>query len=123
MTRIVVGRAGSVYDTREQKGDSMAARLSVIALLLIGITASFAIAEDAPGEGTEYEMTTYQLVFILDDPDFEEDPMIDPAHAAHRRDRFKTVSRLYLKNLVKGGIAVIAGPLQDHERIRQVAHR
>ena len=99
----------------------MTARLSVVALLLIGMTASFAIAEDTPAEGEEYEMTSYQLVFLLDDPDFEEDPMIEEAHAAHRRDRFKTVSRLYLTNLVKDGIAVIAGPLQDHGRIRYVA--
>ncbi len=99
----------------------MTARLSVVALLLIGITASFAIAEDASGEGEEYEMTTYQLVFLLNDPDFEEDPMLAEAHTAHRRDRFKTVGRLYLTNLVKDGVALIAGPLQEHERIQQVA--
>ncbi len=99
----------------------MTARLSVVALLLIGINASFVIAEDVLGEGVDYEMTAYQLVFLLDDPDFEEDPMIEEAHAAHRRDRFKTVGRLYLTNLVKSDVALIAGPLQDHERIRQVA--
>jgi uncharacterized protein YciI len=99
----------------------MTARLSVVALLLIGMTASFVIAEDAPGQDAEYEMTTYQLVFLLDDPDFEEDPMIAEAHAAHRSDRFKTVGRLYLTNLVRDGVALIAGPLQDHEQIRYVA--
>ena len=99
----------------------MTARLSVVALLLIGITASFAIAEDAPAKGEEYEMTTYQLVFLLDDPDFKEDPMVPEARAAHRRDRFKTVGRLYLTNLVRDGVAIIAGPLQDPGRIRQVA--
>ncbi len=99
----------------------MNGRLSVVALLLVGIAASFAIAEDAPAEGEEYEMTMYQLVFILDDLDFEEDPMVPQDRAEHRRDRFKTVGRLYLKNLVRDGIALIAGPLQEHERIQQVA--
>ena len=98
----------------------MTVRLSVVVLLLIGIAASFAIAENAPAE-EEHEMTTYQLVFVLDDPDFEEDPMVPQDRADHRKDRFKTVGRLYLKNLVKDGVAIIAGPLQEHERIQQVA--
>ncbi len=99
----------------------MTARLSVVVLLLIGIAASFAIAENAPADDEEYEMTTYQLVFLLDDPDFEEDPMVPQDRADHRKDRFKTVGRLYLKNLIKDGVAIIAGPLQEHERIQQVA--
>lgn len=99
----------------------MAARLTVIALLMVGWVASIAIAETTPGEGPEYEMTTYQLVFLNEDPDFRPDPMVEEAHAAHRAERFKTVGKLYLSNLVRDGIAIIGGPIEGHDSIQQVA--
>ena len=99
----------------------MTARISVVVLLLFGFSAFAALAEDAPEGGQEYEMTTYQLVFLLNDPDFEDDPLVSEDRAAHHTDRFKTVGRLYLKNLVRDGVAIIAGPLQEHDEIAQVA--
>lgn len=99
----------------------MTVRLTVTGLLLFGLTALFVVAETTSAEGQESEMTTYQLVFLNEDPDFRDDPMVDESHAAHRSDRFKTVGKLYLSNLLRDGIAVIAGPIQEHDTIQQVA--
>ena len=99
----------------------MAFRIRSVVLLAVAILALPAIAADAVPDERRREMTTFQLVLISDNPEFEEDESVGDAMAAHRVDRMKTASDLYLRNLVKGKLAVIAGPLIGHERIRFVA--
>jgi uncharacterized protein YciI len=75
------------------------------------------MGEEAP----EYEMTTFQLVFVVRDPDFEEPPEVSEAYAEHRNERIRTAGNLFLRNLVHDDVAIIAGPILDDERIEQVA--
>jgi uncharacterized protein YciI len=89
---------------------------ALLLMMLLGLFPAFA-QEEVP----EYEMTTYQLVFVVPDPEFEEEPGINPAHADHRIERVRTAGNLFMRNLVNDDVAVIAGPLLDHDRIDQVA--
>jgi uncharacterized protein YciI len=85
-------------------------------MLALGLTVP-AVAAEAP----EYEMTTYQLLFVVRNPDFEKEEGISDAHSAHRNERIRTASNLYLRNLVNDDVSLIAGPLVDEDRIVQVA--
>jgi len=85
-------------------------------LLVLAVAAPLA-AEEAP----EYEMTTFRLVFVVKNPEFEREEGVSDAHAAHRYDRIRTASNLYMRNLVNDEVSLIAGPLIDEGRIAQVA--
>ena len=89
----------------------------VVALLVLYCLTSPAIAEDAP----EHEMTTFQLVFLADNPDFSEEIGVSESLANHRTERVQTAGNLYLRNLVKAEVALIAGPVPESDDFRQVA--
>jgi len=79
------------------------------------------IVPTVAAEAPEYEMTTYQLVFVVRNPDFEKEEGISDAHSAHRSERIRTASNLYMRNLINDDVSLIAGPLVDEDRIAQVA--
>ncbi len=76
------------------------------------------MAEEA---APEYEMTTFQLVFVVRNPEYRDDPRVSEEFAAHRVERIRTASSLFLRNLINDDVALIAGPILDDERIEQVA--
>jgi len=92
-----------------------------VAMSLFALAVSPAAAQPTGSEGAEVEMTTYQLVFVVTNAEFEEDESVNARMADHRVDRMKTASDQYLRNLIKDKVALIAGPLPDHDRIKQVA--
>jgi uncharacterized protein YciI len=92
-----------------------------IALPLLAWTAARAETGKAEEPQPPADMTTYQLVFVVKNPDFKEEDWVDPALADHRADRTKTASDVYARNLVKDKVAVIAGSLPDDDDIEQVA--
>lgn len=96
-------------------------RLAAATALLLSAGSFSARAQESPGGVLEPELRTYQLVFVVPDPDFEEDQSIGQALADHRVDRLHTASDLYVRNLVKADAAVLAGPLPDTDDIMQVA--
>ncbi len=93
------------------------------ALRLLSVLAVFgsipAVAQQAV-EKAEPELRGFQLVFLVPNEDFEPEQGIDEALVRHRFDRAGTAGALYLRNLIKDDVALIAGPLPDHERIQQV---
>lgn len=67
------------------------------------------------------EMRTFQLVLVRPEPGFREPDAASERLASHRMDRLKTAGNLYLDNLVKDQVAVVAGPLPESEEIQQIA--
>jgi uncharacterized protein YciI len=69
----------------------------------------------------EPSIRTYYLAFVRDNPDFVEEEWIDDAMADHRVDRANTAGDQYLRSLIVGEVALLAGPLEDGGPIRQLA--
>lgn len=69
----------------------------------------------------EPELRTFQLVLVRPNPDFVEPDSPSERLAEHRKDRMKTASALYLDNLVKDQVALVAGPLPENDEIQQIA--
>jgi len=95
----------------------MLPRLVPAVLLLLGSGSLALVAE----QSSEQEMRTFQLVFVVQNPEFEDEEWLADRMKDHRADRTKTAGNLYLRNLVKDKVALVAGPLPDNDRIQQVA--
>lgn len=87
-------------------------------LLLLSATLP---AQESEEEQATPELRTYQLVLVRPNPDFTEPDSAHDRLASHRMDRLKTAGNLYLDNLVKDEMAVIAGPLPENPDIQQIA--
>jgi uncharacterized protein YciI len=97
----------------------MSPRLWIIGLLVLALLP--AAAQEAPGPASESELSTFQLVFVVRNAEFEDGDGVSQALADHRVERVRTAGDLYLRNLVNDDVALVAGPLLDHDRIEQVA--
>jgi len=95
----------------------MLPRLSMVVLPLLVAGSLALVAEESP----EPEMRTFQLVFVVRNPEFKDEEWLAERMKEHRADRTKTASNLYLRNLVKDKVALVAGPLPDNDRIQQAA--
>lgn len=79
-------------------------------------------AEESESEAApEPEMRTFQLVLVRPNPDFREPDTPSERLALHRVERMKTAGAMYLVNLVKDQVALVAGPLPDNDEIQQIA--
>jgi len=92
--------------------------ISRFALAVVFLLPALALADsgpdEAPAESPEYEMATFQLVFLVDANSAE--PIPDRQVA-----RLRTAQDQYQRQLVRDGVALISGPLEGGGRIKEVA--
>jgi len=94
-------------------------------LIFCCLCCCFLILGTAPAQESEEEqapeMRTFQLVLVRPEPEFRDSDARSERMAKHRMDRIKTAGGLYLDNLVKDQVALVAGPLPHNDDIQQIA--